>query len=78
MPIVFVQEGYKFFFYSNEHRPIHVHVRRGDGEAVFVVEDEVELREAYGMKVRELARAEELAKERRELILQKWHEHIDR
>ncbi len=78
MPVVFVQEGYKFFFCSNEHRPIHVHVRHGDGEAVFVLEDGVELREAYGMKVRELARAEALATERRELIIQTWHEHINR
>ena len=78
MPIVFIQEGYKFFFYSNEHRPIHVHVRHGDGEAVFLVEDGVELREAYGMKVRELARAEELVTKRREFIIQKWNEHINR
>ena len=77
MPVVFVQDGYKFFFYSNEHRPIHVHVRHGGGEAVFDIEDGVELREAYGMKVRELAQAEELATERRELIIQKWHEHIN-
>jgi hypothetical protein len=34
MPKVFEKDGYKFFFYSNEHRPIHVHVRYGDGEAV--------------------------------------------
>ena len=41
MPKVFEKDGYKFFFYSNEHRPIHVHVRRGDGEAVFNVEESV-------------------------------------
>ena len=35
MPIVFEKDGYKFFFYSNEHSPIHVHVRYGSGEAVF-------------------------------------------
>ncbi len=44
MPKLFEIEGYQFLFYSNEHRPIHVHVRRGGGEAVFNVEDEVELR----------------------------------
>jgi hypothetical protein len=65
------------FFYSNEHRPIHVHVRRGGGEAVFDVETIVELRESQGLKVRELARAQELAEEHRQLIIEKWHEHID-
>ena len=29
MPKIFEQEGYSFFFYSNDHAPIHVHVRRG-------------------------------------------------
>jgi hypothetical protein len=77
MPNIFEKEGYRFFFYSNEHRPIHVHVRRGGGEAVFNVEEGVELRESQGLKVKELARAEELAQEHRELIIQKWHEYLD-
>jgi hypothetical protein len=67
-----------FFFYSNEHRPIHVHVRRGDGEAVFEVENGVELRESQGLKVKELFKAETLAEEHRELIIRKWHEHLNR
>ena len=51
----------RFFFYSNDHTPIHVHVKRGDGEAVFFVEGEVVLRESVGMKTSELAKAEDLA-----------------
>jgi hypothetical protein len=31
MPKVFEKDGYKFFFYSNEHRPIHIHVRYAGG-----------------------------------------------
>ena len=76
MPQVFEKDGFKFFFYSNDHRPIHVHVRKGDGEAIFNVEGAVELRESYGMKVRELARAEELAAENRTIIIEKWNEHL--
>lgn len=67
MPQVFEKDGFKFFFSSNDHRPIHVHVRKGEGEAIFNVEGTVELRESYGMKVRELARAEELAEENRSI-----------
>ncbi len=80
MPKIFERDGYRFYFYSNEHRPIHVHVhvRYGGGEAVFEVEQRVELRESQGLKVRELAKAEELAAEHRELIIQRWHEHINR
>ncbi len=76
MPKVFEKNGYKFFFYSNDHRPIHVHVRHGDGEAVFNVEDFVELRESQNMKLSELSAAQELAEDFRTLIMEKWHEHL--
>jgi Domain of unknown function (DUF4160) len=78
VPKIFEKDGYRFFFYSNEHRPVHVHVRYGGGEAVFEVEQGVELRASQGLKVRELAKAEELATEHRELILQRWHERFNR
>jgi hypothetical protein len=39
MPTILEKDGFIFFFYSNDDRPIHVHVRRGGGEAVFNVED---------------------------------------
>ncbi len=76
MPTVFEKDGYKFFFYSNEHVPIHIHVRHGDGEAVFDVENDVELRESHAMKMSELRKAHELAQENRALIVEKWHAHI--
>ena len=76
---IFEKDGYLFFLYSNEHPPIHVHVRYGGGEAVFNVSpDEVELRESAGLKVKELSKAEDLAKANITLIIQKWNEHNSR
>lgn len=76
MPKVFDKNGFSFFFYSNEHRPIHVHVRHGDGEAVFDVEEGIDLRESQNMKISELSKAQQLAVKNRKLIVEKWHEHI--
>jgi hypothetical protein len=76
MPLVFEKEGFRFAFYSNEHRPIHVHVRKGAGEAVFKVEDTVELRESAGMRIKDLTRAQELAVEHQAFIIKKWYEHL--
>jgi Domain of unknown function (DUF4160) len=59
------------FFYSNDHRPIHVHVRYGNGEAIFNVEDEIALRESQGLKIKELSKAQLLAEENRQLIIEK-------
>lgn len=78
MPKVFEKDGYRFFFYSNEHPPVHVHVRHGGGEAVFGVGDEITLRESAGLKVKQLAKAEKLAEDHKELILEKWNEHFNR
>ncbi|OPZ30409.1 MAG: hypothetical protein BWZ02_00794 [Lentisphaerae bacterium ADurb.BinA184] len=75
MPIVFEKDGFRFFFYSNEHRPIHVHVRHGDGEAVFEMEAGADLRESQNMKVSELSKAQRLARAHRTLIVEKWYEH---
>lgn len=35
MPKIFEYFGFVFFFYSNEHEPIHVHVIHGDRETIF-------------------------------------------
>lgn len=43
---------------------------------MFNVEDSVELRESQNMKLSELSKAQELAEENRDLILEKWHEHL--
>ena len=37
MPKIFEYFGFVFFFYSNEHQPIHVHVVRGDSQSVYEI-----------------------------------------
>ena len=77
MPTLFNIDGFRFFFYSNDHAPMYVHVQRGGGEASFEVRDGVvELRESVGLKVSELRRAEEIALEHQAEIERKWHEHF--
>lgn len=78
MPKIFEKDGFVFFIYSNEDEPIHVHVRYGGGEAIFNVDDTIELRESIGLKVKELSKAEGLAQSHKTLIIQKWNEHINR
>lgn len=68
------------FFYLVEepikHLPIHVHVRYGGGEAVFDVDEVIELRESQNLKMNELRKAQKLAEENRNLIKEKWYEYI--
>ena len=79
MPKVFEIEGYRGFFFSNEGtplEPVHIHVKKGEGEAKFWVTSSVALAESWNMKVSELARAQEIVMERRQEILDLWSRHF--
>lgn len=75
MPTLFIIFGLRFFFYSNEHLPIHVHVRNTDGEARFEVA-EIKLISNRGLKNKDLKLAEAIIEENREIIIEKWNEHF--
>jgi len=77
LPKVLEKDGFFFLFYSNDHAPIHIHVRRGGGEAVFDLDNGVELRESQGMKLSDIAKAEAIATEYKQLMIKKWHEPLD-
>ncbi len=63
-------------FYSNErNEPVHVHLRKGGGEAKFWVRP-VALAMSDGLKVNELAEAEALVAKHVAEILRKWNEHF--
>jgi hypothetical protein len=72
MPTVLVLFGMRFFYWSREHEPVHVHVRKGDVEARFALEPTVKLVENHGLKPYELALAEEVIKENREYMIEHW------
>lgn len=76
MPTALEKNGFRFHFYSNDHEPMHMHVEKGDGEAVFDISGEVVLKKSEGMKVRELKEAEEIAQENQEMLKGKWNEHF--
>lgn len=54
MPKVFEKDGYFFFFYMNEHLPIHIHVMKNGKKAKFEVsESEVLLVADGGLVIEE-------------------------
>ncbi len=64
MPVIFRQDGFRFFFYSNEGsplEPVHVHVRKGEGD---------------GFDARTLRQLEKIVQDRATFIERAWHEHF--
>ena len=76
MPILFYYLGLKFFFFSDDHEPIHVHVSKGGGEAKFQVYPAIKLLVNRGLKVRDLRNAEKGIEENREVIRERWIEYF--
>ena len=77
MPKIFEYFGFIFYFYSNEHEPVHVHVIHGDQESIFdLIMMDGELSEIH---VREKKGVEPLSdKDKRtaEAFIQKYHKNI--
>ena len=73
MPTLFILFGYRFFFWSNEHDPVHVHISKGDAEAKYNVIT-LELVENYGFKRNELRMIESIIEENKEIIIGRWNE----
>lgn len=73
MPVIFYYLGLRFFFYSDDHEPMHVHVSNGDYEATFQIEP-LQLIKNRGLKTRELKVAEMGIEENREVIKERWNE----
>ena len=67
--------GLRFFFFSNEHLPIHVHVKNADGDAKFEI-DPLMLIENKGMKNKDIHLAESIIEENKDLIIERWNEYF--
>ena len=72
------QEGFRFFIYSNEHLPPHVHVSKAEGELRFILGSDSEEpyldEELSPMKRKDARRAFEIVKKKQKLLLEQWGE----
>lgn len=76
MPVIHRQDGFKFFFFSNEgnpREPAHVHVRKAENVAKFWLEPEVALSDPYGMTSSELKKVLIIVIDNREAFIGAWH-----
>jgi hypothetical protein len=77
MPTIWLEDGFRFFFYSNEgtpREPVHVHVEKGDAEAKFWLRPEVRVAYNDGYDARTLRRLIGMVEASRERIERAWDE----
>ena len=69
--------GMRFFFYSREHEPIHVHGKGADGKAKFdILPEGIVLVKNEGLKPKDIKAAEMVLEENKELAIEKWNEYF--
>ncbi len=76
MPTILRKDGFKFFFYANEHLPKHIHVVKGDNFAKINLET-LEIIINY-FKTNETNKLLDIIKENRTKFLEKWYEYFQR
>lgn len=78
MPTVLRVGAFRFSFYSNEGtEPSHIHVFRGEDEAKFWLDPQVELADSHGFARNELTEVRKIIEENRTLILEAWNDHFN-
>lgn len=63
MPTLLILFGLRFYFYTRDHKPMHIHVESSDGIAKFEIENEIRLIENNGLKPKDLKLAESILEE---------------
>ena len=75
MPTLLLLFGLRFFFYSDEHLPIHVHVENGDGKAKIDVLTGTVI-DNNGLKTKDLNRAIDAVRLYKEDFINAWNEYF--
>ncbi|MBO9612316.1 MAG: DUF4160 domain-containing protein [Dyadobacter sp.] len=70
--------GFRFFFWMNEHEPIHIHVEKGKCNARIVLVPEIEVSYNHGFKKNEMRVIKDIIVCNYEKIIQAWHNSFDK
>ena len=74
MPTLLIADGFRFFFYANEHEPKHVHVVKGD-DFVKIELASLKVSQNY-MKPKELKQELALVEVHRTQFERQWDEYF--
>lgn len=76
MPTLLIIFGIRFYFYLDEHLPIHVHVACGGKKAKIALEPTIEIVYNHGLKEQEMRKALETCEIYRDDFIKEWHKRF--
>ncbi len=75
MPTVLRIDGYRFFFFSDEHTPSHIHIEKGDGYTRIELET-LTITDSYNLNSKELKKLCNLVNNNNEKLIKAWNEYF--
>jgi len=72
LPTLLNQNGFKFFFYANEHEPKHIHVMKNEGFAKIELDNLIVVQNY--LKPKDLKMALEIINENQNNFIRIWNE----
>jgi len=75
VPTIFKIEGYRFFFFSDEHTPEHIHIEKGDSYARIEIEN-LNVTDSYNLNSKELKKLLKLVATNKDKLQGAWNEYF--
>ena len=75
MPTVLRIDGFRFFFFSNEHTPEHIHIEKGDTYARIELKS-LKVTDSYNLSSKELKKLIELVRKNKDRLKGDWDEYF--
>lgn len=81
MPTILLANGFRFYFYMNEHLPIHVHVKIGGSRGRIILDPSLDFHRNQGFtpsEVRKIVEIVEIVVENYDHLIEKWYETFNK
>lgn len=77
MPTVLNQDGFRFYFFSDEgNEPCHVHVKKGDGKGKIWLLPSLDEDYYYGFREQEKKKIRKIVEQHYEFLIEQWNEYF--
>jgi len=77
MPTVLRIEGFRFFFFSDEHIPKHIHIEKGDGYARIELVT-LKVTDSYNLNSKELKKLIKIVEKNYIELQRSWDEYFNK
>jgi hypothetical protein len=75
MPTLLKEKGFRFFFFSNEHLPKHIHIEKQNAYAKINLIN-LEIIESYGFNSKEISVILSIVEKNRDDFIKAWDEYF--